>query len=451
MEQFDLIVLGAGSGGLGTAIRSGRHGARVALLDPGQLGGTCVNIGCVPKKAMWYAAQMVETHELAKEFEFSGLASIDLDWPAFCAKREAFIERIHRRYRETLLDTKVQLIPALGRLIARDRVEVAGRILQAPHIVIATGSRPHRLDTPGFDLGMVSDGFFDLRRCPARTAVIGGGYIAVELAGVLHALGSEVDMYVRDRLLGGFDEQMAYALGQRMLARGITLNYGCHVDALHRQGEQLVLDCGQGERPAPYDAVLWAVGRRPNSEGFGLQELGVATDKDGHVTVDMWQNTNIEGIHAVGDVTQNKALTPVAVAAGRRLADRLFCGKPHAHVDYENIPSVVFSHPPLATVGLAEHEAQEKYGAAVKIYQGSFIPMQFALVGREERTHMKLVCVGEDERVVGMHILGINADEMMQGFAVAVRMGACKSDFDATLAIHPTSSEEAVLLNARTD
>jgi glutathione reductase (NADPH) len=451
MEQFDFIVVGGGSGGLAAAIRAARNGARVALLEPGELGGTCVNVGCIPKKAMWYAGQVQEAHELAVGYGFSHTGKPTLDWDMFCTRREAYIERIHQSYAKTLDETGVAWIKASGTLAAPGVVRAGERELTAPHVVLATGSRPHRLDKPGFDLGMTSDGFFALRAVPGRTAIVGGGYIAVELAGVIRALGGEVDMYVRGRLLNGFDEHMTYELGERMIQHGITISYRCQIEAAHRHGEhQLMLDCDKGDHPGPYDALIWAVGRQPNVERLGLASLGVACDEDGHVLVDALQRTNVEGLYAIGDVTQHKALTPVAVKAARCLADRLFADIADARVDYANIPSVVFAHPPMATVGMTEQEARDEYGPThVTVYQGSFVPMQYGLAGRQERSHMKMVCTGPDDRVVGIHMLGVGVDEMMQGFAVAVRMGARKRDFDATIAVHPTSSEEAVLLNVR--
>jgi glutathione reductase (NADPH) len=449
-EHFDLIVIGAGSGGLGTALRAAKYGVRVALLEPRELGGTCVNVGCIPKKAMWYAAQVAEAQQLAVDYGFAGTPGA-LDWPTFIERRQGYIERIHESYKRNLEQHGVTVIRAIGRLNAAHEVEAAGRQLHAPHIVIATGGRPHRLDTPGFEVGMDSDGFFDLRACPARTAIVGGGYIAVELAGVLRALGGEVDMYVRGRLMGDFDVEMADHLGETMLANGIRIHYQCQITAARRHGKDILLDCDEGTHPGPFDALIWAVGRDPNSDGAGFEQVGIDTDPAGHIVTDAWQNTSVEGIYAIGDITARKALTPVAVAAGRCLADRLFGGKPQAKIDYELIPSVVFSHPPLASVGLSEEDARLQHGdEEVHIFRQAFTPMQLSLSSHAAKTLMKLVCVGNDDRIVGMHILGPGADEMMQGFAVAVKMGARKADLDATVAIHPTSAEEMVLLGART-
>lgn len=444
-DSFDLIVLGAGSGGLATAFRAARHGATVALLEPGALGGTCVNVGCVPKKAMWYAAQMAESQQLALDYGFASTPGA-LDWPTFVSHRQNYIERIHASYRKRLAESRIELIDAFGTLSGPNTVMAGMRELRAAHLVIATGARPRRLDRPGFDLGTVSDGFFALRECPRRVAIVGGGYIGVEFAGVLRTLGAEVELFARGHLLRGFDTEMSLALGDSMREQGIKVHYLCDVDAVHGDPGKLMLDCDDGDRRGPYDALLWAVGRIPNSADLGLEACGVGMDKAGHILVDSQQNTHTEGIYALGDVTSRIALTPVAVAAGRKLADRLFGGQPDACLDYENIPSVVFSHPPLAGVGMAEHVAREIHGDSVRTYTARFTPMQLALSRHPQKSLMKLVCVGEDERVVGVHILGPGADEMLQGFAVAVKMGARKADFDATVAIHPTSSEELVLM-----
>lgn len=444
-DSFDLIVLGAGSGGLATAFRAARHGARVALLESGVLGGTCVNVGCVPKKAMWYAAQVAEAQQLAVDYGFASQPG-PLDWPTFVAHRQAYIDRIHASYRKRLAESGVELIAARGVLDGPQAVKAGGRNLQAPHIVVATGARPRRLDTPGFDLGIVSDGFFDLRECPRRVAIVGGGYISVELGGVLRALGAEVEIFARGHLMRGFDAHMSLALGDAMRAQGIRIHYQCDIDAVRREAEGITLDCSAGEHMGPYDVLLWAVGRVPNSNGIGLEAQGVELDAGGHVRVDARQNTSATGIYAIGDVTDRLALTPVAVAAGRRLADRVFGGQHDAFLDYENIPSVVFSHPPLAGVGLTEQAARELHGDAVQVFTSQFTPMQLALSAHPQPTMMKLVCAGDEQRVVGVHILGPGADEMLQGFAVAVKMGARKADFDATVAIHPTSAEELVLM-----
>ncbi|WP_426287247.1 glutathione-disulfide reductase [Luteibacter sp. E-22] len=447
-EAFDLIVIGGGSGGLAAAIRASKHGAKVALLEPKELGGTCVNAGCVPKKAMWYAAQMAEAQYIAVDYGFHDKPG-SLDWPRFIERRQAYVDRIHVKYQQALDTGHVTVVREYGRFLSAGRVQAGTRELTAPHVLIATGSTPNRLDKPGFDLGMTSDGFFNLRACPRRTAIVGGGYIAVELAGVLRALGSDVDMYVRGRLMSGFDEEMAYGLGDEMRQHGIRVHYECQIDAVHEKDGVLLLDCDRGDHPGPYDALIWAVGRHADTASLDIGRIGLVTGDDGHVEIDDYQNTNVPGVYAVGDVTQRMALTPVAVAAGRKLADRLFGGKPEAKLDYQNIPSVVFSHPPLGTIGMSEQQARERYGAEVHLYKQSFVPMQLALAHRPITTRFKLICVGGDSRIVGMQMLGPGVDEILQGFAVAIKMGATKADLDATLAIHPTSSEEMVLMGDR--
>ncbi|MFK2903607.1 glutathione-disulfide reductase [Dyella ginsengisoli] len=445
-QLCDLIVLGAGSGGLATAFRAAHHGAKVVLLDPAPPGGTCVHRGCVPKKALWYAAQLAQQQPLAREYGFHG-AGGTLDWERFRQLRQDYVDGITTRYEERLQKAGIQRVPNAGRLVDAGTVQaVDGTRWQAPHVVIATGGRPRRLDIPGFDLGWVSDDLFTLRALPGRVAVVGGGYVAVEFAGLLRAFGCEVSLLVRGSLLDGFDAELTDALAERMQHDGIRMIRPIEVRGAHRDAQGLRLDGDDMDAGGPYDAVLWAVGRVPNTESLGLEALGIALGRQGHVSVDDYQNTACPGIYAVGDVTDRKELTPVAVAAGRRLADRLFGGEPRARLDYDNIPSVLFSEPPLASVGLDEARAREQHGDAVRCYRSQFTPMQLALAGRREPSLMKLVCMGDDERVVGIHALGPGADEMLQGFAVAMKLGLRKRDLDATVAIHPTSAEELVLM-----
>lgn len=446
-NAVDLIVLGAGSGGLATAFRAARHGAKVVLLDPAPPGGTCVHRGCVPKKALWYAAQLARDRVLASEYGFPP-ADGTLDWEHFRQLRQRYIDGITGRYEQRLTASGIQRVARAGRLVDASTVEDAdGERWHAPHVAVATGARPRRLDIPGFDLGMVSDDMFALRALPKRMAVVGGGYVAIEFAGLLRALGSEVTVLARGRLLEAFDAELVDVLVERMKEDGVELIQPVKVGAARKAGGGIVLEGDDLATGGPYDGVLWAVGRVPNTGQLGLDDLGVALDASGHVTVDTWQNTSVPGVYALGDVTDRKALTPVAVAAGRHLADRLFGGEKDAHLDYENIPSVVFAEPPMATVGLSEVEARERHGDRVRVYRSLFTPMQWSLAGRSAQSVMKLVCMGEEERVVGVHALGPGADEMLQGFAVAVKMGARKCDLDRTVAIHPTSVEELVLMH----
>jgi glutathione reductase (NADPH) len=326
-------------------------------------------------------------------------------------------------------------------------VAVDGSRLEAPHVAIATGGRPILPKWKGAELGITSDGFFELPQQPRRVAIVGAGYVAVELAGVFRALGSAVVLLARRAaVLMSFDEMLREAVMREMAADGIEIHANTHVSEAVREKGGIALHCTEGLTVTGFDCVLWAVGREPLTGDLNLAAAGVATDRAGHVVTDGWQNTNVAGIYAVGDVTGREALTPVAIAAGRRLADRLFGGKPDRRLIYENIPTVIFSHPPIGTVGLTEAQARERHGDAVKIYRTEFTPLFHAFTRRTVKTCMKLVTIGKEEKIVGCHVFGAGADEMLQGFAVAIHMGATKRDFDDTVAIHPTSAEELVTM-----
>ncbi len=447
MDSFDLIVIGGGSGGLSVAERAAAHGARVALVEADRLGGTCVNRGCVPKKVMWYGAELAHSLELARDYGFD-LELHGFDWIELVRRREAYIDDINRWYATWVEDNDITLIQGRARLADARTVTVDERRLQAEHIVLSPGAEPLVPEIPGAELGITSDDFFRLQEQPREVAVVGAGYIAVELACTLRALGSEVTLVLRgEQLLSRFDALLREGLMEEMISDGIDIVPCVHLERVSRDERGcLTLHGAHGRTQGGFDTLIWAVGRRPLTRELGLEAAGVAVAGDGTIPVDEYQNTNVPGIYAVGDVTGRAQLTPVAIAAGRRLADRLFGGQPERKLDYDLIPTVVFSHPPVATVGLTEGEARERHGSAVKVYTTRFTPMRHALANRQRKTAMKLITVGAKERIVGLHIIGEGADEMLQGFAVAVRMGACKRDFDDTIAIHPTSAEELVTL-----
>ena len=446
-ERFDLIVLGAGSGGLSVAQHATRLGARVALFDPDALGGTCVNRGCVPKKAMWFAAQMADMHRLAADFGFE-TTPMRLDWARFRQLRDRYIAGIRNRYETRLHAAGIQVIAEAAHLLSADTVATAtGLRASAPQIVIATGAHPRRLDVPGFELGMLSDDIFTLESPPQRIAIVGGGYVAVEFACVLHALGCMVDLLVREDLLSGFDIELVEVLSTQMQAHGIRIVRNTHVTAAHGQPGAITLETADGAEYGAFDALLWAVGRVPNSGGMGLEQVGVACDERGHVLVDAYQNTSVPGICAVGDVTDRKPLTPVAVAAGRALAERLVGGDPDAKFDDSAIPSVLFAEPPLGMVGLTERQARARHGDAVSVHSGRYTPLQWMVAGRSDQSVIKLVCIGADRKVVGIHVLGPGSDELLQGFAVAMQNGLYWRDLKAAIAIHPTAAEELLLLH----
>ena len=448
MTSYDFVVLGGGSGGLAAAQRAAEYGARVAVVEPGRLGGTCVNVGCVPKKVMWNAAQLAHALDDAAGYGFS-VTRHGHDWAALKHGRDAYVKRLNGIYRRNLERKSIDWVRGAGRFSAANRVATdRGDVLDAGHVLIATGGYPIVPDLPGAERGITSDGFFELEALPRRTAVIGSGYIAVELAGVLRALGSEVVQLVRyDSVLRAFESALGRHLVEHMRAAGIDVVAGAVPEAVQYGDGGLTVRTADGREFEGFDCLLWAIGRSPNTAALDLPGAGVATGPRGHVVVDAHQNTSVSGIYAVGDVTGKAQLTPVAIAAGRRLADRLFGGQPDRRLSYDNIPSVIFSHPPVGTVGLSEAQARERFGDdSVRVYRSEFVPMYNALTEHKPRTVMKLVAVGEDERVAGCHLIGAGADEMLQGFAVAVTMGATKADLDNTVAIHPTSAEEFVTM-----
>ncbi|HVR20390.1 MAG TPA: glutathione-disulfide reductase [Polyangiaceae bacterium] len=445
MQELDFLVIGGGSGGLAAARRAAQHGARTALVEGGALGGTCVNVGCVPKKLSWHAAGIAELLHDAGDWGFD-LEVRGFDWGRFRRARDAYVERLRGIYAKNLAGDGVERVDGWARFVDARTVDVGGRRLTAPHVLVATGGRPRVLDVPGVELGITSDGFFELERLPKRVVIVGGGYVAVELGGVFLAFGSEVTFAERGpELLRRFDPMLGGSLGEEMTKAGATILKGFEVERVERVGDDLVLAARDG-RTARGDLLLWAVGRVPATRGFGLEELGVVLDAHGHVEVDTFQNTSVPGVYAIGDVTGLAELTPVAIAAGRHLADRLFGGKPDARLDYDDIPSVVFSHPPIGIVGLSEPDARKRFGNAVKVYETRFTSLYHGVTRRKTATRMKLVVTGPEERVVGIHVIGLGADELIQGFAVALKIGATKADLDRTVAIHPTAAEELVTL-----
>ncbi len=445
-STFDLVVIGAGSGGIAAANRAASHGARVALVEHDRLGGTCVNRGCVPKKLCWLAARTAEDIRNAEGYGFSGL-EVHHDFDRFREARDRYIEFLNGRYAEGLDRNNVHLVR--GKACFRDAhtVGVGDIRLTGEHILIATGAHTRPLDIPGAELALDSSDFFALRDRPERVAMIGAGYIAAELGGVLAALGSHVDMYLGGRRpLAHFDPFIGDHFHEALEAVGVNCHGGT-VIRLKRTPKGIDVETEDGET-ACYDAVISAIGRIPATAGLNLGLAGLETGDDGAIPVDALHNTKVDHIHALGDVTgRAHALTPVAIAAGRRLADRLYGGSPPRPIDPDLIPSVVFSHPPVGSVGLTEPEARARHGDdRIRTYTASFTPLSSALIPEKQRAAVKLVTLGPKEKVIGLHVIGDGADEMLQGFAVAIRMGATKRDFDETIAIHPTTAEEVVTL-----
>jgi glutathione reductase (NADPH) len=447
-ERFDVVVIGGGSGGLAAAQRAAEYGARAALIESGRLGGTCVNVGCVPKKIMWNAAELAGALEDAPEYGFR-LDRAGHDWQLLKHKRDVYIKRLNDLYAANLERRKVELLRARGSFVEGHGVSAAGRVLQADHIIIATGGRPRLPVIPGAELGITSDGFFELEALPQRAAVVGSSYIALELAGILASLGSETTLVLRgDTALKTFDDMLGEVSLAMLAERGIRVVTHAAPRMLARAAHgALELTTMDGRKLGPYDSLLWAIGRGASVEDLALHKPGVELDVQGFIRTDKYQASSAPGVYAIGDVTGRAQLTPVAIAAGRRLADRLFGGASGRYLDYENVPTVIFGHPPIGSVGLSEKAARERYGAAqVRVFRSRFVPLYHALTQAKPNTEMKLVTAGPEQRVVGLHVVGEGADEMLQGFAVAVRMGATKRDFDDTVAIHPTSAEEFVTM-----
>ena len=445
--DYDLITLGAGSGGLSIIEKAANYGKRCAVVERGRIGGTCVNVGCVPKKIMWFGASLAHMLDDAAAYGFD-LERRGFDWSALVSRREAYIDGINSWYHGYMKDLGVDEIDGVASFVDPHTIAVDGKHYSAEHIAIATGTRPRLPAIPGIEHAITSDGFFELTDQPARVAIAGSGYIAVELAGVFNALGTEVNLYLRkNHVLGGFDEMLGSTLLDELGKSGIEIHLETQIEAIERGADgRLGLRDNRDQGLQGLDQVLFAIGRAPDLDTLKLDNAGVEINADGFIETDLYQNTNQAHIFALGDITGRAPLTPVAIAAGRRLADRLYGGQAERHLDYALIPSVVFSHPPIGTVGMTEEEARAEYGERIRVYQTGFTAMFNAISGHEVPTAMKLVCLDAEEKIVGCHMIGPAVDEMLQGFAVAIRMGACKSDFDDTVAIHPTSAEELVTM-----
>ncbi len=446
-KHYDLIAIGAGSGGLSVAERAAKYGKRCAVIESGPLGGTCVNVGCVPKKVMWFGAHLAHALQDARGYGFD----VDVkgfDWGRLTAGRDAYIQGINSWYRTFLADSNIDLIEGKARFVDAKTLEVDGERYTADHICVAVGGYPAVPDVPGAELGITSDGFFELESLPENVVIVGSGYIAVELAGVLNALGSAVTLLLRrEHLLRNFDAMLREALMEEMLNDGVSIMSGTQVSSVVKLDDgSLCLNLSNKQKLEGIDTLIWAIGRTPNTADLNLEAAGINVDEQGFVPSDEFEQTNVPGVSSLGDVNGKAALTPVAIAAARRMADRLYGGMTDRKLNYDLIPTIVFSHPPIGTVGLSEAQARELHGEAVKVYSTRFTAMYHALTDHKRQTAMKLVTVGAQEKVVGCHIIGEGADEMLQGFAVAIRMGATKRDLDDTIALHPTSAEELVTM-----
>lgn len=447
--HFDYICIGGGSGGIASANRAARYNQKVAIIESKAIGGTCVNVGCVPKKAMWFGAQVAEAINLyAPDYGFDVTVN-KFDWATLVNSRDQYISRIHQSYDKVLGNNDVTLIDGFASFVDNNTIKVGDDYYTADHINIAVGGRPTIPNIEGADLGITSDGFFALQEQPKRVVVVGAGYIAVELAGVLHSLGSETHLLVRKhKPLRSFDDMLSDTLVEIMAEHGPTLHTFSSVEKLEKQADGSIKVYLNEGRQLEADAVVWAIGREPATDNIGLENTTVELDHRGYIKVDEYQNTTADNIYALGDDVGKIELTPVAVKTGRLLSERLFNGQSDAKMDFDLVPTVVFSHPTIGTIGLTQSQAEEKYGKDdIKVYTSSFGAMYTAVTSHRQVTNMKLITQGTEEKVVGLHGIGFGMDEILQGFGVAIKMGATKADFDACVAIHPTSAEEFVTLS----
>lgn len=448
VKQYDYIVIGGGSAGSGTANRAAMYGAKVLLIEGGQVGGTCVNVGCVPKKIMWYGAQVSEAiHKYAGGYGYE-IKDSSFDFSKLKESRDGYVSRARQSYANNFERNGVERIDGFASFVDNHTVSVNGETYTAPHITIATGGHPLYPDVPGSELGETSDDFFAWESLPKSVLVVGAGYIAAELAGVLNELGVKTDLAFRsDHILRGFDSMLSEQVMAEMETAGITMHPTSIPKSLTKTERGTLLFEAQSGETIEAERVIWAIGRGANTQNIGLENTDIKLKANGYIETDAYENTSVSGVYAIGDVNGKITLTPVAIAAGRRLSERLFNNKPEEKLDYTNVPSVIFTHPVIGTVGLSEEKAIEVYGKDnVKAYTSSFASMYTAVTDHRQLVKMKLVTVGEEEKVVGLHAIGYGVDEMIQGFAVAIKMGATKKDFDNTVAIHPTGSEEFVTM-----
>ncbi len=448
-KPFDLIVIGGGSGGIATANRAASYGAKVALVEKDLLGGTCVNRGCVPKKVMWYAASMRDMFNDANGYGFKLDKDIEFSWPVLKKARDHYIKRLNGLYASGLDSHRITLLNGSARFVDTHTIAVDQQHYHAKHVLIATGGAPIIPDIPGATLGGTSDDFFEMEQLPQKAVIIGAGYIAVELACVLNSLGSDVHLCLRkEQPLRTFDTVLSTTLFESMLKDGIHIHTQTEPTGIEKSGsQQYRITTNKTVCLDQLDEIFWAIGRRPYLDQLGTQNIGLELEDSGHIRIDEWQQTNIDHLYAVGDITPQAPLTPVAIAAGRHLADRLFGNKPDARLNEPMIPTAVFSHPPISTVGLTEEQAIKTYGKDnIKVFESKFTPMYYALTEHKVVSRIKMIVTGTQEKVIGFHMIGRDADEIIQGVALAMQAGVTYSQLQETIAVHPTSAEEIVLL-----
>ena len=441
--DFDLFVIGGGSGGVRAARVSAGYGARVAITEEYRYGGTCVIRGCVPKKFLVYASHFAEDFHDAESYGWQ-TGEREFDWTKLIANKDTEIDRLNGIYIKLLKNAGVEILEGHGKIVDPHTIEVDGKRHTCKRILIATGGTPFIPEFPGSDLAITSNEAFHLDQFPENVIVVGGGYIAVEFAGIFNGLGSKTDLIYRgEQILRGFDWDVRNHLSQEISKKGIAVHLENNIERLEKDGDKLKATLTGGEEITT-DQVMYATGRIPNTIDLGLENAGVETGRRGEILVDENSRTNVEHIYAVGDVTDRIALTPVATMEGHCFADTVFGNNPRL-ADHDDVPSAVFSQPQVATVGLSEEDARERY-SKIRVYRSEFRSLKLSLTDNQERTLMKLIVDDESDRVIGAHMIGAEAAEIIQGVAIAVKAGATKADFDQTVGIHPSSAEEFVTL-----
>ncbi|CCD25085.1 glutathione-disulfide reductase GLR1 NDAI_0E02680 [Naumovozyma dairenensis CBS 421] len=461
-KHYDYLVIGGGSGGVASSRRAASYGAKCLVIEGKALGGTCVNVGCVPKKVMWYASDLATRISHANEYglyqDFKlNKENLTFNWPEFKTKRDAYVHRLNGIYENNLKKEGVDVVFGWAQFNKDGNVEVKTRsgeteVYSADRYLIATGGKPvYPKGIPGFEYGTDSDGFFRLENQPKKVVVVGAGYIGTELAGVFHGLGSDTHLIIRgETLLRKFDDSIQETITDHYVKEGINVHKSSQIEKIEKDEmtKKLTIHLNTSEVLEDVDELIWTIGRR-SFLGLGLENIGIELNSKQEIITDEYQNTNVPNVYSLGDVQGRVELTPVAIAAGRKLANRLFGPEKFRNdkLDYENVPSVVFSHPEAGSIGLSEKEAISKYGKEnIKLYNTKFTAMYYAMLTEKSPTRYKIICVGPEEKVVGLHIVGDSSAEILQGFGVAIKMGATKSDFDNCVAIHPTSAEELVTM-----
>jgi glutathione reductase (NADPH) len=447
-NRYDLLVIGAGSGGLAAAERAAANGASVAIVEMKTIGGTCVNVGCVPKKLIWYAGETESFYSHAKDYGFQ-TKTPSLSFKKLVSHRQHYLKILNKKYHQRLIRDNITYLQGNAKFTDPHTIKVANKLYTAKRIIIATGCSPHMPTIEGIEYAIDSNEFFALKSLPKRMAIIGSGYIAMEFSSILNKLGVDVHLVVRDgKPLKQFDSMISKALLELIKLKKIKLYKHHEVKKITRGTQKkLTLHCNKNKKITNIDTVLFAIGRHPCTNSLNLRAAGVKLTKDKYIAADKWETTNVPHIYAIGDVTGKKLQTPVAVAAGRKLASRLFGAQKFDFLDYDNIPTAIFTHPPAASVGLTEQQAVEKYGRKyLDIYETKFASLYYALGKKKIFSYIKLITIKKSQQVIGCHCVDNHADEIIQGFAVAIQMGATKKDFDNTVGIHPTSAEELLTL-----